>query len=48
MQNCALTMLQVGKVGGSETPFDFGIAGKRAGAGAGDVGEDALEGCGGR
>ena len=35
--------VQFGEVLGSEAPFDFGIAGEGAGAGAGDVGEDAIE-----
>ena len=42
-EDCELAWRQVGEIGGREAPFDFGIAGESAGAGAGDVGEDAVE-----
>ena len=34
--------MQVREVFGREAPLDFGIAGERAGARAGDVGENAM------
>ena len=38
-----LTVVQLGQIFWFETPLDFGIAGERAGARAGDVGKDAVE-----
>src|ERR1035441_9080559 len=40
--------MEIVEIGGSEAPLDFGIAAERAGAGAGGVEEDAVEGTGER
>ncbi len=42
-QDCESGAVQLCEIVGFEAPLDFGIAGERAGAGAGDVGENAIE-----
>src|SRR5262249_51836478 len=42
-QNCDLARLKVGNVFGRKAPLDFRIASQRAGAGAGNIGQDAVE-----
>ncbi len=42
-EDCELALPQFCQIIDGEAPFDFGISGQRTGAGAGDVGEDAVE-----
>ena len=42
-QDCDLALLQFFEIVERESPFNFGIAGESAGAGAGDVDEDSIE-----
>jgi hypothetical protein len=39
-----LAAVEIGEVFGKESPFDFGVAGEGAGARAGSVDEDSIEG----